>query len=98
MALYYTLNYWLTLTIIAVCFVIEFWALLNALRHPAARYEAAFKWKKQNWLLVLALTAIFGLVGPFILNLGMFFTMLLVTPAGVFLADVAPALGGRRHW
>ena len=96
MGLYYTLNFWLTVAVSVTVFGFEIVAFLDSLSHPASRYEAEFKWKNTNWVALLGALALFGFLAiplwPFSFSFGIFFVMLMVTPAGVYLADVRPAL------
>ncbi|MDN5557936.1 MAG: DUF2516 family protein [Ruaniaceae bacterium] len=96
MELYNVLNFWLNVAVSVTVFAIEIVAFLDSLSHSTHRYEAEFKWKKTNWVALLGAMALFGFLAiplwPFSFSFGLFFTMLMVTPAGVYLADVRPAL------
>lgn len=101
MALYATLNFWLITAVSLTVFVIELLALIDALSQPSRYFDAAFKWKKLNWVILLAAMAVFGFFSiplvPFGAGFGIFITMLMVTPAGVYLADVRPAIRSLRR-
>ncbi|SNU01742.1 Protein of unknown function [Ruaniaceae bacterium KH17] len=101
MALYTTLNFWLITVVSVSLFVIELMAFVDALSQPARYFEAAGKWKKNNWVILLGVLALFGLMAipllPFGFSFGIFFTMLMVTPAGVYLADVRPEIQSLRR-
>ncbi|MBV7411519.1 DUF2516 family protein [Dermabacteraceae bacterium TAE3-ERU27] len=77
-------------------FGIEAWALINAVRFPAAAYDAAMKRTKLFWGGVCAVSAVVGLLTlpilPFRLPVLGIMPIIAVTAAGVFLADVLPAL------
>lgn len=72
---------------------LELFALIDALTRPARAFEATGKMTKQAWVLILALALVtvilfrspIGLLG-----------LLGVVAAGVYLADVRPALRGRQ--
>ena len=75
----------------------EVFAFVDALRHPADSYVRAGKRTKPLWLAVTGVAALLGF-----LTLGQplnLFALLGVVGAGVYLADVRPALrsvGGSR--
>lgn len=100
-----TIQVYLFLLIALVAFGIELWALIDAARRPAQAFSYAGKRTKQFWvwLLVGASTAGFlGLPPPIGIGLLPTFLMIVaVVPAGVYLADVRPAVsgygGGRRR-
>ncbi|MDP9392935.1 MAG: DUF2516 family protein [Actinomycetota bacterium] len=80
---------------------IKVFAFVDALRHRAELYPAAGKKTKNIWLLITGLALAFGvLVWGNVLSL---FNVLGVVAAGVYLADVRPALrqvrgsGGGQH-
>jgi hypothetical protein len=71
-------------------FIMEVWALVDAARHRKDAYVAASKRTKTFWLVVLGVAVLLGFVSlrnP--LNL---FSLLAVVGAGIYLADVRPAL------
>ncbi len=102
MVLYYYLTYGLTWIVTVPAFVFEIVALIDAARQPTAAYVAHDKWNKLNWVAVLALAALFGLTTvpfvPFNMGFGMYLGLFFIIPAGVYFADVAPALKGRSSW
>ena len=82
----------INLALFVVALGLELFALVDAVTRPARSFEAAEKMTKVAWLLILGLAlvtlvlfaspvSLFGLVG--------------VVAAGVYLADVRPALRGR---
>lgn len=81
-------------------FLVEAWAFFQALRYRPDAYLAAGKRTKQFWLIVTGLCMAVGFV--VILQPLSIFGLLAVVGAGVFLADVRPALqsvmgrGGRQ--
>jgi hypothetical protein len=96
--------FWLLLV---VAFVVEAWALVDALRQPAGAYALAGKLTKQWWLIILGLAAALGFAHA-VAPLGGFSPVTLLRgilpvaafiAASVYLADVRPAVreyrGGR---
>ena len=91
----YTIAYYMSLALAVVFVAIEAWALVNALRCPARAYAAAFKRTKTFWALMTAGALVIGVVTGFGRGVGPFTIMLQIigfVMAGVFLADVLPAL------
>lgn len=71
-------------------FGVEVFALVDALRHRPDAYAAAGKRTKQFWVIVTGVAALIGFVTMFSpLNL---LGILAVVGAGIYLADVRPAL------
>jgi hypothetical protein len=74
-------------------FIVEVWAFIDAIRRPAAAYQAAGKLSKQLWLIILGVALLFGVAGA--VN---FVTIIQMLPiiafvaAAVYLADVRPAV------
>lgn len=94
----------LFLVLALVLFGIEAWALIDCARRPAGAFLAAGKRTKRFWLVLTAAAAAVGFIAiPPPLGVGLFSGFLqffAVIPAGVYLADVRPAVssygGGRR--
>jgi Protein of unknown function (DUF2516) len=91
-----------TLILGLVAFAAEVFALVDAVRHRPDAYLAAGKRTKQFWSIVLGVAVLLGFVsiGSFLLfSIG----ILGVVAAGIYLADVRPALqqvsgrGGNTH-
>ena len=79
-----------TLLLGLVAFAAEVFALVDALRHRPDAYVAAGKRTKQFWTIVTGVSALVGFVFMFSpLNL---LGILAVVGAGIYLADVRPAL------
>lgn len=76
-------------------FVVEGWALVDAIVRPPAAYTSAGKKTKQFWLFILIPAAVFGAAGFFIdpqlylSPLTLLFIAAFVA-AGIYLADVRP--------
>ena len=92
-----------------VGFALEVWALAHALRTPARSFEAADKRTKTFWLVLLAVAVVVGFLGiPPPLGISavpVLFVLFAVVPAGIYLADVRPAVqrysgrgGGSSRW
>ena len=72
-------------------FVIETWAFVDAIRHPAAAYTAAGKQTKQIWLIILGVAFVIGIGGAVgLLSLISFLPILAFVAAAIYLADVRP--------
>jgi Protein of unknown function (DUF2516) len=81
-----------------VAFVVEAWALIDAIRRPAQAFVAVGKQTKQLWLIILGVAAVVGLygavygVGPIsILPVAAF------VAAAIYLADVRPKVKDFRN-
>jgi hypothetical protein len=81
----------LTLILSLVAFAAEVFALVDALRHRADAFVAAGKRTKQFWTIVLGVATLFGFISigsSLIFSIG----LIGVVAAGIYLADVRPAL------
>jgi len=91
-----TVQYFLLLALAICAFGMQVFALVDALRQRSNAFAAAGKWSKQVWTAILGLAAVFGLlslpVGPLSLGPLNFLNLAAVVAAGVYLADVRPAL------
>ena len=86
--------FWL---IAIIAFVVEAWALFDALRTQPKAFEAASKMTKTIWLIILGVANVIGLAGA--AGFLTIFTMLPVIAfiaAAVYLADVRPAVAPFR--
>lgn len=99
------LQMWVFLAMALVAFGLEVWALTHALRMPAQSFEAADKRTKTFWSAILAAAVVIGFLcipPPIGLSiLPVLCLLLAVVPAGIYLADVRPAVNrysgrGRR--
>jgi len=82
-----------------VAFVLEIWAFVVAVRAPAGAYLAAGKRSKGLWVGLTGAAALIGLSTLPLAGAGNFGGLLSIAAlvvAGVFLADVRPAVSGRR--
>jgi Protein of unknown function (DUF2516) len=61
---YTALNFFFWALMVAA-FVVEAWALLDAIRRPAAAFPAASKQTKNIWLLILGVATLIGVGGVF---------------------------------
>jgi 4-amino-4-deoxy-L-arabinose transferase-like glycosyltransferase len=100
------LQYFVILALGVACFGLEVYALVDAARQRPDAFVAAGKLTKQRWLLILGAATALGFVAlpppigaGFLSSLG-FLSLIAVVAAGVYLADVRPALrqirGGGR--
>ncbi|MBF0724170.1 DUF2516 family protein [Sanguibacter inulinus] len=81
-------------------FVVEVFALIDALRRPAGVFTSAGKRTKVFWGSILAAGALLGFVGLYPpLGIGMLgmAALFMVVPAAIYLTDVRPALGSHRR-
>lgn len=91
----FTITFFVQLLFSFVLLGVEAWALINALRFPQAAYDAAFKRTRGFWLALTVGALVVGLLTTFTSAGGVFSLMLSIAAfvvAGVFLADVLPAL------
>ncbi|WP_193605941.1 DUF2516 family protein [Nocardioides dongkuii] len=73
---------------------VSIFAFVMSLTYSAEAYNAAGKWTKQGWTIVLGLGALFSLIG---IGLPLLISLAFLIAALVFLADVRPALAGLRR-
>ncbi len=96
--LYLTLYTWLAWALTIGLFLVEIRALVDAVTRTPRDFLVAGKKTQQFWLLLLGAGLLLGLTGmPILAGGNLFFSMLCVVPAGVYLADVAPELPRRRR-
>jgi hypothetical protein len=85
-----TLQAWVSLLLTLAAFAIQLFAVIDAVRHRPDAYVAAGKRTKGFWLAVTGVAALLGFLG---VGRGLnFLTIIGVVAAGVYLADVRPAL------
>src|SRR4051794_11369281 len=84
------LQHWIVLGLSWAALGIELYALVDCVRRRADAFPAAGKRTKQFWLLVTGVAVLFGIVAvggfPGLL------AIVAIVAAGVYLADVKPAL------
>ena len=86
---------WIFFVLAVALLALEVWALINALRFRADAYTAADKRSKTFWGVLTGLAVLLGFLSlPYPLGGGssMLFMIAGVVIAGIFLADVLPAL------
>jgi hypothetical protein len=72
-------------------FVVETWAFVDAIRHPAGAYTAAGKQTKPLWLIILGVAFVIGIGGAVgLLTLLSFLPILAFVASAIYLADVRP--------
>ncbi|MFD0691488.1 DUF2516 family protein [Actinomadura fibrosa] len=100
MADFNVLDYFFWLLLI-IAFVMEVWALFDALTVPEGAYAAASKQSKKLWMIILIVAAVLGAahaVAPLALGIRPIGLLLGILPvaafiaAAVYLADVRPAV------
>lgn len=74
--------------------VVSLYAFVMCLTYSPQAYEAAGKWSKQGWSIVLGLGALLSVIG---IGLPIFISLAFLIAALVFLADVRPALANLRR-
>lgn len=74
--------------------VVSIFAFVMSLTYSPQAYDAAGKWTKQGWTIVLGLGALLSVIG---IGLPFFISLAFLIAALVFLADVRPALAGLRR-
>ncbi len=93
---------WVLLVLGVAALVMEIYALVDAVTHRTDAYPAAGKRTKNFWVILLVVAVALGFVSVFNV-IGGFVGLLAVVAAGVYLADVRPALrqvtgkGGQRQ-
>lgn len=87
----FDLEGWIVTAITAVLLIVEVWALVNALRFRPDAYTAAGKRTKGFWILLTLVGVLLGVLSFLGNGIGLL-ALVGVVMAGVFLADVLPAL------
>lgn len=77
--------------------VMSVWALVSALSATNYAYESAFKRTKNFWVAVTAGCTVVSLLMLFTNFNSLFLQLIVATAAGVFMADVRPAVTVRRR-
>ncbi|WP_307857647.1 DUF2516 family protein [Paenarthrobacter sp. DKR-5] len=94
-------TYWVYLLLTLVCSAIEVWALVHCLSTRSLDFQRAFKRTKGFWGGLTAAAVVAGfLTNPRPIGLDvlpLFFQLAAVTAAGVYLADVRPAVQEARR-
>jgi hypothetical protein len=86
--------------LLCAAFVIEAWAFVDAIRHPAGAYVAASKQTKPIWLIILGVALLIG-VGGVTQEIGLFNSFLALpiiafVAAAIYHVDVKPKIKGVR--
>ncbi|MBR7741911.1 DUF2516 family protein [Phycicoccus sp. BSK3Z-2] len=85
-------QYWVTVVLSVAAFAVELYALVDCVRRRPDAFTAAGKRTKNFWLLVTGVAAVFGFVVLGSPNSLGIIGIIAVIAAGVYLADVKPAL------
>ncbi|GAA4731208.1 DUF2516 family protein [Isoptericola chiayiensis] len=77
-----------------IVFAVQAYALVDALRRPAAGFTAEGKLSKPIWLVILGVATALGFLGlpPMMLTSYSFLNLIAVVAAIVYLVDVRPRL------
>ncbi|WP_267884329.1 DUF2516 family protein [Psychromicrobium lacuslunae] len=88
------LNYWIMLLAGLVALGIQLWAMVDCLIAKPSEFERADKRNKGFWTAITVVAAFVGAINLLSRGLGFFFILAVVAcvAAGVYLADVRPAL------
>jgi hypothetical protein len=88
------INFFFWILLIAA-FVVEAWAFVDAIRHPAAAYVAVGKQTKPLWLIILGVAFLIGIGGVLgALTIFSFLPILAFVASAIYLADVRPKVRG----
>jgi len=79
--------------ILLVALIIQVWAFVDALTHPAGAYLAAGKLTKQAWLAILGVALVVVLLSGWFGSLG----LAAIIATIVYFVDVRPALRRMRR-
>jgi hypothetical protein len=87
----YTALTWFFWVLLLIAFVVEAWALVDALRRPTNAFPAASKQTKPIWLIILGVATVIGLGGVFgYLSLFSIIPIVAFVAAAVYHVDVKP--------
>jgi hypothetical protein len=79
--------------LLVAAFVVEGWAFVDAIRHPAGAFVAAGKQTKPLWLIILGVAVVIGIAGAFNqLTIVSILPIVAFVAAAIYLADVRPKL------
>ena len=96
-----TAVFWVFALVGVAAFAVELWALVVAVRAPAAAYLASGRQSKVLWVCLTGVAAMVGFGSLPLVGTGRSFGSLLtiaaVVLAGFFLASVRPAVAGYRR-
>jgi hypothetical protein len=77
--------------------ILSVWALIHAIRIPKGAFPAAGKQTKPLWLVILGFATLFTFAAAVrYINVLSIFTIAAVIAAGIYLADVKPAVNDHR--
>jgi hypothetical protein len=76
--------------LLLVAFVVELWALVDAVRRPTAAYLAAGKQTKQIWLIILGVASAIGLAYVFYGGITSILAVAAFAAAAIYHVDVKP--------
>ncbi|HUZ39054.1 MAG TPA: DUF2516 family protein [Streptosporangiaceae bacterium] len=90
--------FWFFEALELAAFAVEAWALVDALRRPAAAFPAVGKQTKQIWLIILGVAAVVGL-GSLVYGVSLVQILPIVAfvAAAIYLTDVRPKVKDFRR-
>ncbi len=87
----YTVLNWFFLALAIIAFVVELWALGDAVRRPGPAFVASSKQTKPLWLVILGVASVIGLGGAVgALSLLSILPIIAFVASAIYLTDVRP--------
>lgn len=90
-----TISSWLFLAAAVLVAILCLWALIDCLRRPQANFAALGKLTKGAWSGILTAATLITVAGVFWSTGTSLLTLAAAVVAGVYLADVRPAVSGK---
>lgn len=89
-----TLSFWILFAVGLVALAVQVWAFADCLRAKPEDFERTFKRTKQFWLLITGLSMLMGIFYLLVpaTSMGLLLNVAACVGAGVYLADVRPAI------
>ena len=76
--------------LLLAAFVVEAWALIDAIRRPAGVFPAAGKQTKQIWLIILGVATVLGFAFFYLGGITSFLAVAAFVAAAIYHVDVRP--------
>ena len=92
------ITHWLYFAVGVLVAVLSLWAFVDCLRRPAANFAALGKLTKSAWTGLTAAAAILTVIMIATGGSSTIITLAAAVVAGVYLADVRPAVSGKNTW
>jgi hypothetical protein len=83
--------------LLVAAFVVELWALIDAVRRPAGAFTAAGKQTKKIWLLILGVASVLGLAFAFYGGITSILAVAAFVAAAIYHVDVRPKIKEFRN-